>query len=231
MNLPEITTIGLIGEGSWATAIIKLLQNQPGELQWYIRTEEIREGINKNGRNPLYLSDVHVNQTGLTVSGDIRSVVSASDIIVVVLPAAFIESTFSDLSSDSFEGKFLVSAVKGMIPDLEQTPCEFFHKRFGIPSERLAFITGPSHAEEVALERLTFLTVHGENASLTKRMASLLACQYIRTKTGNDLSGAEYATAMKNIMSIGAGLIHSLGYGDNLLAVMFQKRLKKYSIL
>jgi glycerol-3-phosphate dehydrogenase (NAD(P)+) len=218
--MSENLKIGVVGEGSWATAIIKLLQYNTSNIIWAVRDADMLQQMKENHHNPLYLSDVELEIDKITFETSVKETVRKSDIILVVLPAAFIESSLEGMTESDFQGKFVFSATKGIIPSQHKTVCNFFHDSFAIPFSHLGFISGPSHAEEIALERLTFLTVLSENSEIATVVANALHCRFLKVITSSDVLGAEYSSALKNVMAIATGVCHGLGYGDNSISVL-----------
>lgn len=211
--------VSVIGSGSWATAIVKILHENVHQLGWYIREKEIIGHLKKHHHNPQFLSSVLFDMSRLKISNDINEVVKNSDILIFVVPSAYLKIWMEPLSA-SLDGKFIVSAIKGIVPHDNTTVAEFFHKKYSIPFSQLGTVSGPTHAEEVALERLSYLTCSCKESSKAHEIAALFERHYIKTVTGTDIYGTEYSTVLKNIFSIAAGIAHGLGYGDNFLAVL-----------
>ncbi|MDR0954476.1 MAG: NAD(P)H-dependent glycerol-3-phosphate dehydrogenase [Rikenellaceae bacterium] len=218
-ELESHSRVAVIGAGSWATAIVKIIQESGEPVGWYVREPEIREGLATEGRNPIYLQDVHFDRERLQVSGDINEVVAAADIIVLAVPSAFLKVTMEPLTV-SLHDKFIVSAIKGIITDEYITVAEYINRAYSVPFDRIGIVSGPSHAEEVALERLTYLTVVCKAIENAERLAQKFRASYIRTIYSTDIYGTEYATVLKNIYAVAVGICHGLGYGDNFMAVL-----------
>ncbi|MDR3185000.1 MAG: NAD(P)H-dependent glycerol-3-phosphate dehydrogenase [Prevotellaceae bacterium] len=220
----------MLGNGSWATALTKiLLTGQPG-LHWFVRDADMIKHIEKYHRNPKYLRSAQLDASKLDMSDNINEVIAKADVLVFCIPSAFLKGELEKFSG-SFDNKFIVTAIKGIIPDDNMTVAEYFNRRYHVPYDNIGTITGPCHAEEVALERLSYLTFsckRKENAAL---LAENFSCSYIRTLTGTDIYGVEYAAILKNIYAIATGICHSLGYGDNFLAVLVtnaQAEMKRF---
>jgi len=211
--------VSVIGSGSWATAIVKILHENLPQVGWYIREKEIIDHIKKHHHNPNFLSSVLFDTSRLKISNDINEIVKNSDIIIFVVPSAYLKTWLEPLTT-SFENKYVVSAIKGIIPHDNTTIAEFFYNTYSVPFDRLGIVSGPSHAEEVALERLSYLTFSFKQKSKAKEVAALFERHYIKTVIGTDIYGTEYSTVLKNIFAIAAGIAHGLGYGDNFLAVL-----------
>ena len=209
----------VIGAGSWATAIVKILLENEKSVSWYIREEEIRDSISANGSNALYLQDVHFDASRLKISGDINEIIADADIVVLAVPSAYIKATLAPLSV-SLEGKFILSAVKGIIADEYVTVGEFMNKNYGVPFERIGIVSGPSHAEEVAMDRLTYLTIVCEDPENAQILGKKFACRYIKISHSSDIYGVEYGAVLKNIYAVAVGICTGLGYGDNFMAVL-----------
>jgi len=221
------STIAVIGEGSWATAIVKLLLNNVEKVNWYVRDKEAINFILKNHHNPNFSSSIELNIEKINLFNDPSEAISKSEIIFFVVPSAFLKSTLNGSSFDILKDKFVISAIKGIVPDEHLTVCEYFNKIYNVPLNMLCVISGPSHAEEVALERLTYLTISSENSENAQLIADMLKCRYIRTSLSDDVIGTEYSSILKNIMAIAAGICHSLGYGDNFNAVLISNAIQE----
>lgn len=223
----ENLKVGIIGEGSWATAIIKLLQYNVKNLIWVVRDSEVVTQIKENRHNPLFLSDVEIETEKITFVDSAKEAVKQADILFVVLPAAFIEDSLEGLVAEDFKNKYIFSATKGLIPSQHTTVCSFFNQKFDVSFQRLGFISGPSHAEEVALERLTYLTVLSANDEMANHVANMLRCRFMKIITSNDMIGSEYVSSLKNVMAIATGVCHGLGYGDNFISVLVSNAIKE----
>lgn len=218
--------IGVIGGGSWATAIAKLLLNNNEEINWYIRRQEVINQIVEHKHNPNYLSSIELDTKGVTFYNNIATTIENSDILIVAIPAAFIKDAFVKYYGD-YTNKFIFSAVKGIIPEDNLTVSEYFNKHYNVPFSKLGIISGPCHAEEIALERLSYLTVSSKNEADAAYIADRISCHYLHTKTTTDIYGTEYASVLKNIIAIAAGICHGLGYGDNFQAVLVSNALQE----
>ncbi len=209
----------VIGYGSWATAIVKLLCENNSRVGWHITNEDVIEGLQSEAHNPKYLQTVEFEVEKLDISSDINYIVESYDIIVLATPSAYIKSVLTALTT-SLEDKIVVSAIKGIIPGDYLTVVEYIHQSYAVPYAQLGIITGPSHAEEVALERLSYLTVVCPDIERAHAIGAHIECKYINVNYLTDLYGVEYATVLKNIYAIAVGIALGLGYGDNFLAVL-----------
>jgi len=222
-NMP---VIGVIGGGSWATAIVKVLQKNPGHINWFIRSEKNIEFIRKNNHNPHYLRAVELDPGKLNISNDINYIAKESDILIFVIPAAFLKETLEKLSED-ISKKTVISAIKGVIPGDNLMISDFLNKKFNLPLSSIVILSGPSHAEEVAMERLSYLTFASTDIKLARNIANIFEIDYIRTIVSGDINGIEYASVLKNIFAIAAGICHGLGYGDNFQAVLVSNAIQE----
>ena len=209
----------VIGSGSWATALVKILLENEKTVGWYVREPEIRENLAVNGTNPTYLQDVHFDVSRLHVSGCVNEIVEKADIVVLAVPSAFLKVTLEPLTV-SLKDKFILSAVKGIITGEYITVAEYVNRAYDVPFDRIGIVSGPSHAEEVALERLTFLTVVCKEIENSRVIGDKIQTHYIRPVYSTDIYGVEYATVLKNIYAVAVGICHGLGYGDNFMAVL-----------
>ncbi len=211
--------VAVIGYGSWATAIMKMLSHNEKRIYWHITNPEVKEHLLTKKTNPKYLSDVHFNISHLSISPNINHVVSKADIIILATPSAFLEKVLAPLKS-SLKDKFVVTAIKGIIPGDYLTIAEYINQKYDLPFDQIGVFTGPCHAEEVALERLSYLNVVCKDNENGEIVASKLATPYVNINIMNDIYGTEYSAVMKNIYAICAGICYSLGYGDNFLSVL-----------
>ena len=218
--------IGVLGGGSWATALVKILTENLQEVHWYMRSVHASEHIKREGQNPSYLSSVQLNNSYLRLTNTINEVVEDCDILLFVIPSAFLENELNKLTV-SLEGKIIFSAIKGIVPETGHIVGEYFHHKYRIPYENIGVITGPCHAEEVALERLSYLTIASADEKKAKFFAEHLKSHYIRTKISDDIVGTEYAAMLKNIYAIAAGIAHGLGYGDNFQSVLMSNAIRE----
>ena len=211
--------ISLIGGGSWATAIAKLITDNGQKISWWVRDTEQAESLMNDGFNNKYLSSVHFKKDLISVSSDIKSVFHQADIIILAVPAAFLRNALEGITWEDFDGKIVVSAIKGMVPETRQIVAEFLNDHYAVDNDNILVIAGPCHAEEVAEERLSYLTIAG-NEKNAEPFAELLAGKHLKTKTSEDLVGTEYAAVLKNIYALACGIAKGLGYGDNFQAVL-----------
>lgn len=216
----------VFGGGSWATAIVKMLCENLQEVGWYMRNEQAVEHIKMHQHNPSYLSSVEFNLSQLKLSNDINETASYADVLIFVIPSAFVFDELKKLTVDVSK-KTIVSAVKGIIPETGLLVGEHFHDNYKIPFEQIAVIAGPCHAEEVALERLSYLTISCADSKKAQKIADALSSDYIKTKISDDVIGTEYAVMLKNIYAIAAGIAHGLGYGDNFQSVLMSNAIRE----
>lgn len=219
--------IAVIGGGSWATALVKILCNNVENVNWYMRNKTAVEHILMYKHNPRYLQSVEFNLSKITVSTNLIETIKSSEIVIIATPSAFLVKLFEDCPKDIFEGKQVFSAVKGIIPEYNAIPARYIHKTFGTPYDEIGIICGPCHAEEVALERLSYLTIASPDDEIAEEMAELLACRYIKTTISDDLFGTEISAVLKNVYSIASGICAGLGYGDNFQAVLISNAIQE----
>ncbi|WMJ73821.1 NAD(P)-binding domain-containing protein [Cytophagaceae bacterium ABcell3] len=219
--------ISVIGGGSWATAIIKILSEQEHvAIHWWLRNEKDVAHILKFGHNPSYASDIAINLQKVFPSSDILKATQASDIIILAVPSAFIKSIIDQFDLSVSE-KIVVSAVKGMIPDENLLISEYINRRFSVKEESLCAIGGPCHSEEVALEKQSYLSIAAKSPEVGKLVAGLFSCRFVKATVVEDLYGVEYSAIMKNIIAIACGVARGLNYGDNFQAVLVSNSMKE----
>lgn len=217
-----IMTCALIGYGSWATAVAGLITANGNELNWYIRNDEVREGLRCDGHNPKYLSELEFDRSLIRPLADVNEAVRGVKYVFISVPSAFLKTFLAPLS-ESLEDKVIVSAIKGIVPDECKTISEYLHDTYGISFSKICMIAGPSHAEEVSMGKLSYLTTVCSNEENASAVRSLISSRSIITSYSADLYGAEYAAVLKNIYAIAAGLSDGLGYGDNFKAMLVSK--------
>ncbi|MEJ6583158.1 MAG: NAD(P)H-dependent glycerol-3-phosphate dehydrogenase [Crocinitomicaceae bacterium] len=219
--------IAVIGGGSWATALVKILCNNLNSVNWFMRNEGAVGHILKFRHNPNYLQSVEFDLNKINVSSDLIEIIRPADIVIIATPSAFLVKLFEDCPKELLENKIVFSAVKGIIPEYNAIPARFIHKTFGTPYDNIGIICGPCHAEEVALERLSYLTIACQDDEVSQEMADLLACRYIKTTISDDLFGTEISAVLKNVYSIASGICAGLGYGDNFQAVLVSNAIQE----
>jgi glycerol-3-phosphate dehydrogenase (NAD(P)+) len=212
-------SVAIIGSGSWATALAKILLNNLPHIHWFIRSEETIEHFKKFHHNPKYISDIEFDVSHITFFNSLDEAIKASDILIFAIPAPFLKDSLKCYQG-TFEGRTVISAIKGIIPSENITVAEFFNKQYNVAFKDISIIGGPCHAEEIALERLSYLTIASATEEQAEALAPLFRCHYVKVKPSKDIYGTEYAAVLKNIISIAAGICHGLGYGDNFQAVL-----------
>jgi len=218
--------IAIIGGGSWATALAKIVMCNKMHISWYMRRQSLIDEFMLKGRNPNYLSAAHFDTSRITFSTDINQIVCDNDILIIAIPSPFIKQTLSKLRF-SIRKKIVVSAVKGMVADANMVMSDYLHQKYKVPMENICIVTGPCHAEEVALERLSYLTIGSKNRDLAMRIAPLFKTNYMHTTLSPDVDGLEYASVMKNIYAIAAGVCNGLRFGDNFQAVLISNAIQE----
>lgn len=224
--------VAVIGGGSWATAIVKMLCNglADGEkIAWWIRNPEQSEYIAKFRHNPKYLSAVEFDVNKLALSNDIREVIANNDLLIMAVPSAFLADSLAGLAAEDFRNKIVFSAIKGIIPGANLIVGEYFNQHYGVPYSHIGVITGPCHAEEVALEKLSYLTVASQTRAFAQEVADRIKCRFIRATVSDDIYGTEYSAVLKNVVAIAGGICHGLGYGDNFQAVLISNAIQEIS--
>ena len=228
MEKPKDLRIAIMGGGSWATALAKICMVNPSRhICWYMRRESQIEAFKATGRNPKYLSSVYFDTSRISFTTDINEAVSNSDLLIFATPSPFLKSHLEKLDRNILSGKIVASAIKGIVPDENLVVSEYFRTQFGIDCDNLLAIGGPCHAEEVAQERLSYLTVGGTSRETAQWLAETLSCTYIKATTNEDVIGIEYGTVLKNVYAIAAGISHGLKYGDNFQAVVISNAIQE----
>ncbi len=222
----NVGKIAIIGGGSWATAIAKIIVSHTHHIGWYIRRDDRIDDFRRLGHNPAYLTSVRFDVDEINFSADINRIVQSYDTLVFVTPSPYLKNHLKKLRT-RIKDKFIVTAIKGIVPDENLCCSEYFHQVYDVPFENLACIGGPSHAEEVAMERLSYLTVGCSDLDKAKAFTEVLANRFIKTKISSDVLGIEYASVLKNVYAIAAGICYGLNYGDNFQAVLMSNAVQE----
>jgi glycerol-3-phosphate dehydrogenase (NAD(P)+) len=211
--------IGILGNGSWSSALAKLLTDNQQTIHWWMRNNESRQSLQETGHNPHYLSMVHYNMNKLVLYSNIAQCIAESDIILIGIPSAFAEEVLNTLPRNVFENKLILSAIKGILPGRTQLLNDYLQTEFNVLPEQYTCISGPCHAEEVAAEKLSYLTFASANEQVASTLAAYFQKHNLHTIVSTDIHGVQYAAVLKNIYALGAGIAHGLDYGDNFLSV------------
>ena len=222
-------TIAVIGGGSWATANIKMLADNTTEKEifWWMRNAQAVEHLHKFGHNPHYLSSVEIKLPKRNISGNLKEIIQQAEIILLNVPAAFLKEALVGITAVDFAGKKVVSAIKGIVPDENLIVGEFLNRKMGVSFDDFMVISGPCHAEEVALEKLSYLTIASRDTELAARFAGMINTRYIKTIVSDDIYGTEYGAVLKNVYAIASGICHGVGYGDNFQAVLISNAIRE----
>lgn len=222
-----VRRIAIIGGGSWATAIVKMVCDNltPKEVFWWMRDVAAVQHICKYRHNPNYLSSVEVKVKPENVFTDIRKAIKDADMVLLNVPAAFLKEALKEVTPENLKGKKIISAIKGIVPDENQIIGEFMHDKYQIPFEDIVVISGPCHAEEVALEKLSYLTIACQDNKLACEFSRLINTRYIKTNISDDIYGTEYSAVLKNIYAVASGICHGVGFGDNFQAVLISNAI------
>ncbi len=219
--------IAVIGGGSWGTALVKLLSGNAERTGWWVRGAENIAHIRRYGHNPNYISAAQFDPARLEVSDDLHAVVAAADTLVVAVPSAFLKGTLDQLAPAELRGKKLFSAVKGIVPETNQIVGEYLFEHWGVAEHDFGVICGPCHAEEVAMERLSYLTIASQDGEQARAMGEALNGRFMKTTLSDDIYGTEYAAILKNVIAVNAGISVGLGYGDNFRAVLVSRAIQE----
>ena len=219
--------IAVIGGGSWATALVKMLCNNVTEVHWWIRNADTIEYIKKYKHNPNYLTSVQFDTEKLALNSDLKDVISKADVLILAVPSAFLKDALAGITAADFKGKQVFSAIKGIVPEHNLIVGEFFNTEYKMPMQNIGVISGPCHAEEVAMEKLSYLTIASQSKDNATFVASQLNCRYIKTTVSDDIYGTEYSAVLKNVFAIASGICHGLGYGDNYQAVLISNGIQE----
>jgi glycerol-3-phosphate dehydrogenase (NAD(P)+) len=218
--------VAIIGSGSWATAIAKMVLENVKHINWFMRKPETTEQFEKTGHNPRYLQNVEFDTNRITFYNDIDEITADSGILIFAIPSAYLPVILGNLKTD-ISKKHILSGIKGVVSEENLLVVQYFNRFFNVPFENMGVIAGPCHAEEVALERLSYITVACTDEKKAEKFASLITCDYIKTTVSDDIWGTEYSSVLKNIVAIASGICHGLRYGDNFQAVLVANAIQE----
>lgn len=219
--------IAMIGSGSWATALSKLLLNNLDQLNWFVRKQEDIDDFLKYGNNPRYLTSVDLPIKKINFFTDVQQCIAASDIIILAVPSAFIHDTLSGVDTGILQHKIIFSAIKGIVPQHNLIVGEYLNTIYKVSIGNIGVITGPCHAEEVAMEKLSYLTIACQSIQHATALSNVLNCRYLKSTVSDDIYGTEYSAVLKNVIAVAGGICHGLGYGDNFLAVLVSNAIQE----
>lgn len=217
-SLPKIK-VAIIGDGSWATALLNTISDNGFDVHWWVRLPETIEYIKKHHRNPDFLRTLALTINPNNISNNIVEIVKKADVVLFAVPSVYLADSLKQLHKKDLQDKLVVSAIKGILPSSHEMISDYFYHHFSIPADKYVFLTGPSHAEEVADQRLTYLTLASSSDESIETINKIIKNDFIKVRCSEDIKGLEYATVLKNIYAIAVGICHGLGYGDNFLAV------------
>ena len=217
----------MVGGGSWATALIKILSENNVAIKWWLRSKADADHIKQFHHNKSYLSDVQINPRKVKVYTRVRDAFKESEFVILAVPAAFVSDALDELETRDFAGKCVISAIKGMIPEKNQLVTDWVSAQYGVPTSRIAVIAGPCHAEEVALEKQSYLTIGSTDLACADAVARLLTCRFVQASPLADIYGIEYSAVIKNIVALASGITRGIGYGDNFQAVLVSNAMQE----
>lgn len=219
--------IAVVGGGSWATAIVKILSENDLKIRWWMKNQDDVNHFKVYHNNPRYLSHITVPASKVKADNDIERVIAQCSVVIIAVPAAFVKDVLDPLDNTIFQGKIVVSAVKGMIPQDNILVTEYLQQKFNLPINSIAVISGPCHSEEIAMEKRSYLTIAGQDKEVSEKIAFLLKCRFVKTSTVQDLYGIEYGAVMKNVIALACGIARGLNYGDNFQAVLVSNAMQE----
>ena len=221
--------IGVIGSGSFATAIVKMLVENSSSVYWCVRSEYVKGAIELRGHNPNYLTAVDFNTKRLKLTTDVNELVEACDVVVLATPSIYLSDTIEKMTCD-YSGKIFISAIKGVVPKVDDVVAHYLRDQFQIGFKCQAVLAGPCHAEEVAMERLSYITIATVEDDVAQTLSELFSSRFIKVQTSKDILGNEYSAILKNIYAVGAGIASGLGYGDNFIAVFVSNAIREMEL-
>jgi glycerol-3-phosphate dehydrogenase (NAD(P)+) len=223
--------IGVIGSGSWGTALVKVLNDNGCRVTWCVRSERMAQHIRTRHHNPKYLSSVYFSDSLLDVVSNPAEVFEQTDAVLIAVPSAFVDDYISPYLATIAQGKIIISATKGILPQHNLLLNHHLKEKIDFDSSNYITIMGPCHAEEVVAEKLSYLTFAGKDADLVQQVAAIFHNDYVNTVTSSDVNGVQYAAILKNIYAVGIGIAHGLGYGDNFQSVFVANAAGGYAVV
>ncbi len=226
-KIGKTSKIGILGGGSWATALAKILTHNQHSIRWWMRDAAAIKHIKKHHSNPKYLQSVYLNPDLIRLHQRVKQLLPKVDVLILATPSAYISKVMDEMPAKGLMDKIIVSGIKGIIPKENLIIGNFLHEKHNIPLDNIVVISGPCHAEEVAQEKLSYLTFAGQHTENTNLIADFFDCRFVSTSTSDDIYGTEYSAVIKNIIAIASGICHGLGYGDNFQAVLISNALQE----
>lgn len=226
----EGKTLCVVGAGSWATALCKIFSGSGMQVLWWFHRAEDAQSFSETGRNPRYLTDVDFSGRPVKAANNLARAIQNSDYVLIAVPSAFVAAVLHNLPKDAFSEKKIITSVKGILPEQLQLLTTFLAVHFSVVPENLAVIAGPCHAEEVALEKQSYLTVASASELLTAELRKFMQGPGISVKASSDMEGVEWAAVLKNVYAIASGVCHGMGYGDNFQAVLVSNAMQEMQL-
>lgn len=222
-----IGKVGLMGGGSWATAIAKIVLCTQPSISWYLRTADHVKEFKRLKHNPKYLSSVHfdIDTINFFSDNDVNDFFRSCDTIILAIPSPYVKTYLKRVRNSIIADKVIINAVKGIVPDENLLVNEYLQKIKGVSKNKIAVLSGPCHAEEVANDSLSYLTVGAFDINIAKGMKTILSNDFVHCATSKDVVGIEYASVLKNIYAIAAGICNGLNYGDNFQSVLISNAI------
>ena len=211
--------IAVMGGGSWATSLAKIVMCSQPTINWYMRRPDRIEDFILMKHNPAYMSSITFDTSRITFFSDINQVIEESDTLIFVTPSPYLKEHLKKITA-SLQNKYIISAIKGLVPDENMLVNDYFSKYFDVDPDNIIVIAGACHAEEIAMEHLSYLTLVCRDIKKAELLAeTVFKTPYLNSSCSRDMVGLEYVSALKNIYSIVAGICSGLKYGVNFQAV------------
>ncbi len=224
MKLPG--KIAVMGGGSWATALAKIVLSTQDSINWYMRRSDQIEEFRQLGHNPYYITSIKFDTERINFYTNINQVIKDSDTLIFATPSPFVKQHLKKVKTPMHD-KYIISAIKGLVPDENMLITDYFNQYYKVPLDNIAIVGGPCHAEEIALERLSYLTLASPNREFISALSNVFKNHYLRNSICEDVAGIEYASVLKNVYSIVAGICHGMKYGDNFQAVFISNAIQE----
>lgn len=219
--------VTIVGSGSWATALVKLFAEKGINVSWLVRDEEQALFIRRNGYNPRYLSFARLPGEFIHPCLDAVVALHQSELILFAVPSVYLRHTLKLFEKGSLIGKRIAVSIKGLIPGAAVTPSRFICQEIDTSEVQPMVIGGPCHAEEIASQRSTYVTISSPDQEWAEMVCKSLQSHYVHTVPNDDPAGVEYAAVLKNIIGIATGIATGLHYGDNFQAVLVSNAMRE----
>ena len=224
--------VGILGGGSWATALAKIVLTKQPQINWLLRSTTHVKEFTRLGHNPSYLTSVAFDTSRITffTDSDVNDFFRACDTVILATPSPYIRSDLKRVRTTVIRPKLVINAIKGMVPEENILISDYLQEYKELKPGQIAVIAGPCHAEEIAKDRMSYLTVGCFDLGKAKMLSEeLFSNDYVHCAVSRDVVGIEYAAVLKNIYAIASGICHGMNLGDNFQSVLISNAIAEMS--